>query len=428
MSNNPQPTQGANLPAKAETVNLPVIIGEKTFIFPDGASKVLLVRAQHGWKPQEIATLGSSDVFVRRDTTGQLRLIKQAVRLYADKKEIASVKGNWIPTIAGYNKLNQVAALQQLTPPTLNVNGNTVSNPYVEYVNGEAKRVYARKIALGYSPIGTMVAVDVIRHYNFDAYYLQDLQAKLDKHPDAARFGTSLDCPWGDAGEALTDAKSGTIYARGTKDNSVFVFKVIKDIEGIWIDPSHGSIIEVYNQHIRHQVHGETTAQSMAWRNALKAHPAIATSQVTVVNGVAEVVVYGWKSEMSLSEIAEVAEAITRGEAPKNVEVNRTTEEATYEEVKEATEEAADETVVTGSPEAPRTEPPTPIPPAPVEPMGTGSGLSAKIAALAKEKNIDLDVFCNNVFKKKPEEITGEQQERLAKILESTTTGRKGAK
>ena len=319
MTNSPQITQGANLPTKTDTVNLPIVIGGKSLTFPEGAKRVLLARTPSGWDAQEIAALGSSDVFVRRDTNGQLRLIKQAVRLYADKKEIAQVKSNWIPTIAGYNKLNQVAALQQITPPTLNVNGNTVSNPYVEYVNGEAKRVYARKIALGYSPIGTMVAVDVIRHYNFDAYYLQDLQAKLAKHPDAARFGTSLECPWGDGADVQSDPVSGMIYARSTKDKSIFVFKRIKDIEGIWIDPRHGEIGEVYNQHIRHQVHGETTAQSMAWRNALKAHPAIATSQVTVVNGVAEVVVYGWKSDLSLKGIAEVAEAITKGEAPSNV-------------------------------------------------------------------------------------------------------------
>lgn len=428
MSNSPQTTQGASLPATIDTVNLPVVIGGKSLTFPEGAKRVLLARTSTGWDAQEIAALGASDVFVRRDTNGQLRLIKQTVRLYADKKEIASVKGNWIPTIAGYNKLNQVAALQQITPPTLNVNGNTVSNPYIEYVNGEAKRGYARKVALGYSPIGTMCAVDVIRHYNFDAYYLQDLQAKLDKHPDAARFGTSLSCPWGDAGEVLTDAKSGTIYARSTKDNSVFVFKPIKDIEGIWIDPSHGSIIEVYNQHIRHQVHGETTAQSMAWRNALKAHPAIATSQVTVVNGVAEVVVYGWKSDLSLKGIAEVAEAITKGEAPSNVEVTRTTEEATYEEVKEASEEAADETVVAGSDATPPPTPPQIPVDAAISAAPAGDDLTSKIVKLAEEKRINLDEFCGNVFTKKFSEITPEQRERLAKILESTTSGRKGAK
>src|ERR1041385_1351516 len=75
-----------------------------------GANKVMLEKNEDGsWAVREIATLGASDVFVRRDASGNLQLAYKKVRLFKANQEIAKVGKIWIPTVPGYNKCNQIA-------------------------------------------------------------------------------------------------------------------------------------------------------------------------------------------------------------------------------------------------------------------------------------------------------------------------------
>jgi hypothetical protein len=391
---------------------LPAVIGKQQFKVSPDAKKVLLSRSGSGWDIQEIATLGESDVFIRRDGNNALSLIHKSVRLSADRKEIARL-GNkddspWVITVPGYNKLNQIAGVYIITPESIVVAGVEHSNPFVEYIEGEIKRVIVRKIAIGYSPIGNLVAVDTVRHYNFDAYYLQDLHAKAKYKPESAKFGTVFLCPF--APDEEVEEKNGRSYVRA--NGRVYVFKPIKDVEGIWIDMSHQEIMDVYAQHIQHQKFGEVIAQNLATRNALKAHPAIAVAQVKPVNGVAEVAVFGYRHGMSQDQITDMGRQIVEGKKVDGVQVTQELGEDSLEEVQAAVETESDDSETGGSS------------PAAAEP--TADRMPA-IKELAKEKGADLAAMCKNLFDSRPDNLTSEQQTKLMGILEKVQPSVKGA-
>jgi hypothetical protein len=296
---------------------VPLRIGGQELMLPDKAQEFLVKKTAKGWEIQESAELGNNSVFVKRDGAGVVRLIYKQVPLAVAKKEVVGIKGSMTITIGGYNRCNQIAGLHIVTPPSITVDGVEQGNPAViRNEKGEKVRVVARKIIIGYSPNGNLVAIDSVRHYDFEAYYLQDLHAKT-AIPDAARFGTSVLCPFDPEAEILE--KGSTIYAR--KAGKIWVFKAIKDIEGIWMDMAHKEIAEVYSQHIQHQKFGEVIAQSLATRNGLKAHPAISAQQVIVQNGVAKVLVYGYRHDTTAQEFEEMGKQIVAGEQPEGAQV-----------------------------------------------------------------------------------------------------------
>jgi hypothetical protein len=291
------------------------------------------------------------------------------------------------------------------------------SNPYVKYhdITGEIERVICRKIAIGYSPNGNLVAVDTVRHYNFDAYYLADLQAKAKWKPESARFGTIFMCPFA-KGEKVTKEEGEYIVRTAEK---IFLFKRIKGAEGIWIDMSNSEINDVYSQHIQHQRFGDTIAQNIATRNALKAHPAISTAQVKVTNGVAEVMVYGYRHDMNQDQLRDLGERIVQGQRVEGLEVKADEGEDDAETVNAELEDALDETAA---------------PPAGDGGLFNASGapsftveeLRENIGRLVAEKGADLPKICMNLFKSTYDKLTGEQLAKLNTVLNGMADGRKG--
>ncbi|GEM_PF-4464647 len=414
-----------NVPAVKGNTELAFRIGGQEIKVPEQTKKILLTRGPNGWVADEIARLGEDDVFVRRDGNQELSLIYKSVLLYHNKKEIARL-GNkddspWVITVAGYTKLNQIAGLHIITPPIIFVAGGEHSNPYVEYVNGEIRRVIARKIAIGYSPIGNLVAIDAVRHYNFEAYYLQDLMAKAKYKQAAARFGTVLQCPF--APNEQVQKEEGHAYVK-TTEGKIFVFKLIKDLEGIWFDPSSEEILQVNDQHIQHQKFGDVVGQKMCARNALKDHPAIAAQQVIPVNGVAEVRVFGFRHGLIKEQFQKMADQIIKGEEVEGVQVQQDEGEESLEEVQAATESEVDETVVpTESSPAVQTAVPVATDGAKPE----GSVTVFRIKEIATKKGMDLNKFAGNMFEgKKFDALTEPELEKLLKVVETTSMGKKG--
>ena len=70
-----------------------VLAPQKLSLNPN-ASKYLITRTKEGWQPQEMATIGESDLFVLRTKEGALQAFSKPVRLYESKKEIYKVQGN----------------------------------------------------------------------------------------------------------------------------------------------------------------------------------------------------------------------------------------------------------------------------------------------------------------------------------------------
>lgn len=403
---------GKEIQPAAATPMVPFKIGSQDLRVPADAGKFLVQRTGQSWEVAEVATLGESDIFVRRDITGQVKLTHKVVTLSVSKKELVRIGANYMPTVLGFNKLNQVAGINQITPPSLLVDGSERSNPHPEYSpNGEIVRMVARKIAIGFSPTGNLVAMDVVKIFNFGAYYIQDLIKK--QGHEYCKFGTMVQCELDPTAE-VSEMK-GNIYAR--KGTKIYTFKVIKDLEGIWIDVTHEEIKKMYDNHTQRQKFAAEQAQSMAWRNALKAHPAFSMSSMKVEGSgdaaVAQVGVFSYKNVLSHVQMQEIGSRIVAGQpatiAGASVEVVSETSEATVEEytaTAAATPEEADDAPASGMS---------------VEPEVDAEAVRARIMSRAKEKSVNVEQMARQVYGSRFANLTTAQLALFDKQLEKIT-------
>ena len=400
------------------STNLPVVIGGKQFQFADDVKKVLLTRTVSGWSTEEVATLGESDVFVVKNPDGNLRLVKAVLHLTEAKGEITrAIHGKQSISVQGYNTLNRIAGLHRIKPETIMVDGQPRENPYPDRdtKTGRILGWRCRIMAVGYSPLGNLVIVDVTMYYDFNAYLLQDIESKSDKNPGAIRFGTKFSCPL--AVNAKIEVVEGETIARDAE--KVFLFKAVDSVGGFWIDMSANVVADIYATHIQQVKHGAAMVQSITWRNAQKQHPAIATTQLVVTNASANVLVYGYKSELTRSQLEEVGKQVAGGAAVVGAQVTQVTGEASYEEVADESEAivATEEAEGVKASDAPQ----------PQEEKPKDPNLKAKIESLAKEKGVpDLEAFCRNSMGKPFAELSPEQLTKLSLILEKASAANKG--
>lgn len=402
-------------------------IGSQDLKVHPGAEKFLITRSGQTWEASEIAALGESDIFVRRDGTGQVKLTYKQVKLSVEKKELVAINKNFMPTVIGFNKLNQYAGINQITPPSLLVNGAERSNPHPEFSpDGEIVRMVARKIAIGFSPTGNLVAMDVVKIFNFDAYYLQDLMKKATEGCVFCKFGSMVICEIDPS--AKVSRMRGKVYAR--TENKVYVFKLIKDIEGLWIDVTHKEIKALYDNHTQRQKFAGEQAQSMAWRNALKAHPAFALSSMMVSGvgekAVAHIGVYSYKNPLSQEEYQEIGAKIARGEQAQvlgqAVETHREVSDQDAEEFSQAVVDDADfsdEARSNGGSAAAVSEPDPDA-----MPSVSREDITPRIIAAAKAKGLDAEKMAKEVYGTRLSNMTNAQLVLLEKTITNTTSGK----
>lgn len=328
---------------------------------------------------KEIATLGDGQVFIRRDEKGVAKSFKATVQLSQALGEVVVVQDKAIVTAAGYNKLNQLATVNILTPPSCIVDGVEQSNPHVERhpQTKVIQTVNVRKIAFGFSPTGNMVAIDKTLFFNIYTYFLQDLQAKIKKYPACGCLGVKDSKPpmisyqsqeWKTTAQGKRYCEPGAVKTIDIKEKPM-AFYSIEEPVGIWVDISHPEILAAFESHVQRQKFGDRIAQTIVERNCLKAHPAIATTNVILggldrdgKNGTATVEVYGWQHDMNLKSLNNMADKISRGEVTeKDIEVIVSKEEATFEEAETAKAEETDD-VLPSQPDVPMPTVPEVIP------------------------------------------------------------------
>lgn len=268
---------------------------------------------------------------------GQLKLSERKGYLY-------KIKGKYAISGAGYVHLNRIASVNLITPQEVSVDQRTYPNPHVERnpTTKAIETVNIRKMAIGFSPVGNIVAIDKTLFYNVYTYFIQAIQAKMKavdwnskkpKYPDCAIYGTRRDKP--------------------DKDGKWIFFETIKPL-GIWIDYTHEAIIACLEDHTQRQRFGDRIAQKIAERNCLKDHPAIGVSMVPVYftdddkkkeNAIADVSVYGWRHELDAKSISDISEQAEKADGRIKTEASVVEAEVVEEEeaVKETAEEAVEE-------------------------------------------------------------------------------------
>ncbi len=293
-----------------------------------------MTQKQTAIKGYEAAPLETgTKVWVRRDTRGQVRLIRAEVPLSASRGEIYALpvwdadtkqkRHVWQITAAGYYRLNQVAGVTIVTPPKVYVEGEEKHNPYKrrDPKTGQLISVVVRKIALGRGPTGNLVAVDQTLELEPLAYLVRDLEVLKDKAPEDIRD--------------MLQAEFEAARKRGELTGWAF-FPVLNtglDVVGIAANLANPKVAKKLKDYQELVLFAERRAVTICERNALKRHPAIAAQVVQAdERGNARVTVYGWITDDPVDELQHKALEVAQGQAT-DVQVVQSVDVATAEDV-----------------------------------------------------------------------------------------------
>lgn len=276
-----------------------------------------------------VTTLGDGQVFVRKTDDGQIKSVKGVMTLSERSGEIAIVGDKTMTTSKGFNKLNQIAGLSIITPEKLTLpEGQIVVNPFpiIDPVSGTISKVWVKKIAIGYSPIGNLVITSATLLYDITMYFLQDLAKKVQYNKDAGRL-----CM--EAMLSEEDKRKGGFY------------RIQGDL-GVWVDFQHKDVQKAVDTYINKKLFAERNAQSICERLVMSKHPALPYSYVDASGPEkqrrAQITVVGYVHEFNKEQLLDIASQAERGEEVKvngkPVEIIDTTATATEEEIDVETE------------------------------------------------------------------------------------------
>jgi len=253
--------------------------------------------------------------------------------LSESKGHLYRMKGKFAISGTGYVHLNRIASINLVTPQNVVVDKMSYPNPNIERhpVTKAIETVNIRKMAIGFSPVGNIVAIDKTLFYNVYTYFIQSIQAKMKKSDgeECALYGTRRDRP--------------------SKEKGRWVFFETVRPLGIWINYTHAAIISCLEEHTQRQRFGDRIAQKIAERNCLKDHPAIGVSPAAgrfaagdtqTENGLADVKVWGWRHELDSIAIRGVADRAERGDG--SIKTEESIIDAEVEEEKEVIKETAE--------------------------------------------------------------------------------------
>ncbi|WP_205510322.1 hypothetical protein [Paenibacillus elgii] len=251
---------------------------------------------------QNITVLGDDQVFIRRTPQGLIKSVKGAPTLKEAHGEIAVIEGKAMTTAKGFNSLNQIAGLSIITPEKLQLpNGEIVVNPYpiIDPESHTITKVWCKKIAIGYSPIGNLVITSATLLYDIRMYFIQDVMKKVQYNAGAGRVCLE---------QSLTDQEKAT-----------GVFLKIDGFLGVWADFNHKEILKAMNTFINKKQFAERNAQSICERLVMAKHPALShaafvDAQGNEKNRMARIPVVGFLHDFNKEQLMDIAGQAERGE------------------------------------------------------------------------------------------------------------------
>lgn len=270
-------------------------------------------------KKQNVAVLGDGEVFVKKVNGGAIRSVKGAISLHESNGEIAVIQGKAMTTAKGFNSLNQIAGLSIITPEKLTLpDGQIVVNPYpiIDRESGTISKVWVKKIAIGYSPIGNLVITSATLLYDIRMYFIQDVMKKVQYNKDAGRVTIE---------QMLTE-----------EDKKNGIFLKIDGMLGVWANVQHKDILKAIDTFINKKQFAERNAQSICERLVMSKHPALASAAYVTAQGpdknhIAKVPIVGYVHDFNREQLLEIADKAEKGEEIRIGDQKVETIEATVE-------------------------------------------------------------------------------------------------
>lgn len=239
---------------------------------------------------KEIAQLGDGEVFIRRTPNGVLKSVRGAVTLTEGKGHIADIGGNKLMfTQEAYEEANKIAGVSIITPAKLTLpSGEKVVNPYpiIDPESGTIAKVWVKKLAVGYSPIGNMVITSATLLYDTLAYFIQDLAKKIKANKDAGRV-------------CMRSQLSAEELAKG-------IFHALQGELGVWADYTHPEVLKALDTFIQNKLFAERKAQTICERLVYSKHPALVLGKPTAKN--MKIYITGYCHSHNADELIEMGE------------------------------------------------------------------------------------------------------------------------
>lgn len=250
-----------------------------------------------GRKPDWAAVqIGDPQVFAKLTPDGRLACIKVAVTLREQVGELYEVKGKVSVTSQGYYALNRYAGISLVGPKMLQTPEGERPNPWIELdpATGYLRAVWVRRVAFGLGPAASLAIVDRTLHFEPKAYLLQDLTKKAMDQPAV--------------GKILVRERVGEHEAEAKVKGW---FLPIEGPVGLWVNLGHPEVIQAFETHTQRLRFAERHATSICERNALRAHPAIAKTQVEAQgnkpNRWTVVTVFGFRHDLDRKQVERLA-------------------------------------------------------------------------------------------------------------------------
>jgi len=285
------------------------------------------------------------EVYFKVQNGNIMRPIKSKMLLTQSLGQLYYVSKKYNITSDGYKHLNKVASISMVNPQSVVVDGKEQPNPYIERHERTkiTKAVYIRKIGIGHSPAGNITVIDKTLHYNLYTYFIQSIQAKMNKKKWENRKQT-------DELEHPGCAELGVKDKEPTKKGK-WVWYELEDPLGIWANYEDSAIISCMEEHTQKQRFADRIAQTIVERNILKDHPAIGISQVEPTNKTspqdqraeALVTVYGYRNDFNAPKINDILARAERGDETLEVKEETIKEIEPEEEETEAKKVIEDE-------------------------------------------------------------------------------------
>lgn len=313
---------------------------------------------------QNVAMVGTNDVFVRRTDGGELRQvvapvslslldgtlyqlpIRREKRLRDDPTKVWHWKQDkgqayvWrdvykdeqqaTVSAEGYLRMNAVAGCSVQLPPTVMLDGVPASNPHIgRDEHGDITRIVISVYVAGPAPLtGNLVVVQYVLDLDPRSDLLHMLstimKGKVWKE-EASDDDDAMDQDGGSKAVELMAANDFNEFRAEMepRDRRRWHWVRLHGPVGLAHDMGNAAVRAAYDKYLGIGDNAVKKAQTVARRNAMKAHPALARHTVNLNGGSTVVVaVTGWTSNgADLDRYTRALDALARGQATPNVEV-----------------------------------------------------------------------------------------------------------
>ena len=224
--------------------------------------------------------------------------------------------GEWGISAEGYRACNLVAGISTITPDTIHLaDGREVSNPYIEFdpETGTADKFWSQKITVGMSPSGKPIVSSATVLFDIRVRFVKELMQKIEENRDAGKL-----CMEG----TLTDEelRSG-------------IFMAFQGKLGVYGRHDNIDVIRVIQNLINNKEHGDKIVQTLSWKASIKQQPSMPLAKLKAYNGVADVLVIGYKDTFDETKLNEIAAEFQQTGSVAGAEVIEETINASEESI-----------------------------------------------------------------------------------------------